>query len=786
MNEATSLIEILIGETKCGSVRWFMIINGNNTPKCCSLITSYSLINAFELRMIGNCLAILLCLLETLFCQTVTTGSPVSGSTGISFVGWEHSKDFDHSKPLTGKKPYAGDPEIMVKDISCNEKGYKKYLKQWKAQKSYWNKYSSKEYKMRLGYFKEACKTIQYANAVKSMKLEFTFYADWDRSEFESITQSLVRYNHYPLATYDIDVGNKNANYRYLMPSMDPCEMDPSLRSVVSEPTNRTVSWAFAITNSIEYAIKKRYLEEYDQIVEVSLSAQELIDCANPDPEDPYSIDMGGLSLQTGFNYVMEKGIAYSGYYPYTHSQGKCKTVAPEHKFHIVSYDTVEVPNKKGLFQLMADGPVAVLMGLDPKYLQYYRSDSNMGPYLSTSAGYPSVYGVVVEYHQYAVDGAPKLASNPYFAVETRLRGCDSFVFRLPILDTIDNSNVGGIAGFAYRPVVDVLPTTAPTALPTTAPTADVPTPAVLPTTSAPTLTPTPTPTPEPWLPIYDPFILGDNCNYEVQETCLDHILPNMVVLNRYLAVRDTFPKEALKHTRVIALSGMTAPAIHLWRESLSRQEKNPAPVDMYFYSDSKLDNYVDATMAEPLISLAEYTRPSRIVFGDGSFKREGMASVIQWMVDNRDKGYFKNLEYFQISGHKAAAYEGTAEDALALQNQIVANLHTMCTDKESFPKLRTMNFDSNSYNEFNNGFDAALRGACNESETFVTILATDNAVAYPTMCSTTSRDNYWYYDMSDTNEIFQCRFTWNWEMNDPDIVYSSNGPFPNANTPSC
>ena len=341
MNEATSLIEILIGETKCGSVRWFMIINGNNTPKCCSLIASYSLINAFELRMIGNCLAILLCLLETLFCQTVTTGSPVSGSTGISFVGWEHSKDFDHSKPLTGKKPYAGDPEIMVKDISCNEKGYKKYLKQWKAQKSYWNKYSSKEYKMRLGYFKEACKTIQYANAVKSMKLEFTFYSDWDRSEFESITQSLVRYNHYPLATYDIDVGNKNANYRYLMPSMDPCEMDPSLRSVVSEPTNRTVSWAFAITNSIEYAIKKRYLEEYDQIVEVSLSAQELIDCANPDPEDPYSIDMGGLSLQTGFNYVMEKGIAYSGYYPYTHSQRKCKTVAPEHKFYIVSYDTV-------------------------------------------------------------------------------------------------------------------------------------------------------------------------------------------------------------------------------------------------------------------------------------------------------------------------------------------------------------------------------------------------------------------------------------------------------------
>ena len=39
------------------------------------------------------------------------------------------------------------------------------------------------------------------------------------------------------------------------------------------------MSWAFATTMSIEYAIKKLYFEEYDQIVEVALSAQELIDC---------------------------------------------------------------------------------------------------------------------------------------------------------------------------------------------------------------------------------------------------------------------------------------------------------------------------------------------------------------------------------------------------------------------------------------------------------------------------------------------------------------------------
>ena len=259
-----------------------------------------------------------------------------------------------------------------------------------------------------------------------------------------------------------------------------------------------------------------------------------------------------------------------------------------------------------------------------------------------------------------------------------------------------------------------------------------------------------------------------------------------MDVFSRYLSIRNAYPSKALKHTRVLALSGMTLSAFNLFHESLSRQEKNPAPVDMYFYSDSKLDNYVDGSMAIPLISLSEYTRPSRIVFGDGSFKREGMAAVLQWMVNNRYKGYFQNLEYFQISGHKAAAYEGTAEEALALQNQIVANLHTMCTDKVYFPRLTTLNFNGNAYDEFNDGFDTALRSACNRMETGVTIRAFQVAVEYPPMCSTTDADNYWYYDMTDSREVTQCRFTWNWEVNDDTSVYASVGPFPNDDTEHC
>ena len=90
-----------------------------------------------------------------------------------------------------------------------------------------------------------------------------------------------------------------------------------------------------------------------------------------------------------------------------------------------------------------------------------------------------------------------------------------------------------------------------------------------------------------------------------------------MDVLKLYLDVRDAFPKKALKHTRVIALMGVTAEATAKWHESLSKQTLNPAPIDCYFYSEYLQKLHIDITLAVPLISLAQYTYPSRIVFAD-------------------------------------------------------------------------------------------------------------------------------------------------------------------------
>ena len=358
------------------------------------------------------------------------------------------------------------------------------------------------EFKKRLDYFIASCKMIHKRRGPRKYRLEFTYYADWHPEEFEEITASVVEYKGVQPETEEIPIYN-NTNYRYLMPSMDPCDGDDELRATISKPQNCSVSWAFAITNSIEYAIKKMYLDEYDQIVKVSLSAQELIDCVGEDGKiyyENYDAEKGGcsgLSLASGFEYAYDNGIAYSEFYPHTNEMGECKmNKTLEHqRYFIAGYEKPVTYNKLGLFELMMKGPVAVTMGLNVEYFQYYRNDRE-GPYFDSSSNQPSVYGVVVEYSQFAVDGEPEYVKTPYFAVETRLRACDSFVFRLAILDTINNANVGGIAGLAIRPIVsDLMPTPQP------------PTP--LPTTETPT-TPVPTTLPPVELLIVPPTLVAD------------------------------------------------------------------------------------------------------------------------------------------------------------------------------------------------------------------------------------------------------------------------------------
>ena len=378
------------------------------------------------------------------------------------------TRDFDKSKPITGKPAYPADPTNKGSDFTCDQAGYLSYLHKWTPEMKCTSRdVTTEEFQKRLEYFIDSCEKIHDWNMRDRYRMEFTFYADWHPDEFEEITTTKQRYSGIKTPVPSTIPVYNNSNLRYLMPSLDPCDdvfedrrlAENTLRSTICKPQNCSVTWAFAITTSIEYAIKKLYLEEYDQIVEVALSAQELIDCVGKEHGVTGKV-CDGLPLAWGFDYVFENGIAYRQYYHHTNTEDECQVIDDEKKYHIAGYEKPTAYNKLGLFDLVMRGPTAVTLGLDPEFFQYYRNDREEGPYFDTAFWRPSVYGVVVEYLQYAVEGEPEFAEWPFFAIESRLRACYSFVFRLPIRETTADANIAGIAGFAIRPIVsELLPT---------------------------------------------------------------------------------------------------------------------------------------------------------------------------------------------------------------------------------------------------------------------------------------------------------------------------------------
>ena len=343
----------------------------------------------------------------------------------------------------------------------CDEEGYLQYLNQWSVEeKGSSRDTASEEFKTRLNYFVESCKKIEAWNQRDKFKLAFTFYADWSTEEYEALLNSRQRYSGMKVQNPSMSELFNNTQYHSLVPALNPCDESSELRAYVSKPQACSVSWAFAVTNAIEYAIKKLYVEEYDQAVQVSLSAQELIDCVGKE----YGMEEAsceGLPLVWGFDYAVESGIAFSEFYPHTNRKGECLEVDDDKKYHIAGYEKPTAYNKLGLFELARSGPVAVTLGLDPEFFQFYDGGVS-GPFFDKAFWRPSVYGVLKEYRQYAEEGKSELAEWPFFVVESRLRGCDVMAFKLPILDG-DDGSVGGIAGFAIRPIVmDLLPEECP------------------------------------------------------------------------------------------------------------------------------------------------------------------------------------------------------------------------------------------------------------------------------------------------------------------------------------
>ena len=157
---------------------------------------------------------------------------------------------------------------------------------------------------------------------------------------------------------------NKFDGIRYEMhvndTSMNPCDdvfgerrlEENTLGEYICKPQNCTVSWAFAVTNAIDRLNNRFHFSSYKHIVEVALSAQELIDCVGKEHGVTGKV-CDGLPLAWAFDYIYENGIAYREFYHHTNKEEECMI----NKYHIAGYEKPSAYNKLGLFDLVMRGP---------------------------------------------------------------------------------------------------------------------------------------------------------------------------------------------------------------------------------------------------------------------------------------------------------------------------------------------------------------------------------------------------------------------------------------------
>lgn len=257
-----------------------------------------------------------------------------------------------------------------------------------------------------------------------------------------------------------------------------------------------------------------------------------------------------------------------------------------------------------------------------------------------------------------------------------------------------------------------------------------------------------------------------------------------MKVVENYLDYRRVFT-DSLVHTPVLAIMGLSLPAIELFHLTLARYRKVAHPIDLIAYSDPVYDHIYNISFAVPLISLSQYLYPARIILHNGTFYKEGVVDLLEWMVNNRNKGYFRNLLTLQITQHNLGISNNPTNPINnTLDGPIVSYIRTICNDKTNFPQLEFINLNDNAYEGTGRDFSANLIEACPESSG-VTIQSRTIASTVVPLCSTTSLFRYNYFNLSDPKELERCRHTWNWEFGMSE-KYTTSGPYPNELTEHC
>jgi C1A family cysteine protease len=152
----------------------------------------------------------------------------------------------------------------------------------------------------------------------------------------------------------------------YLMrPTALPASVDWSAAGAVTPVKDQGQCgscWAFSTTGSVEGAwfLKNKSL--------VSLSEQQLVDCSTSEGNQGCN---GGL-MDYGFQYVINnKGLTTEATYPYTATDGTCKTKVKS-AATISSFKDVPTNSQSALMNAIVQQPVSVAVEADQNSFQFY------------------------------------------------------------------------------------------------------------------------------------------------------------------------------------------------------------------------------------------------------------------------------------------------------------------------------------------------------------------------------------------------------------------------------
>ena len=140
--------------------------------------------------------------------------------------------------------------------------------------------------------------------------------------------------------------------------------------------------WTFSATGAVEgaWAIFKGQT--------VDLSEQELVDCAKGVAYGSHGCNGG--QMEGAFKYIVEHGQCSLASYPYTATDGSCKTCASV--AHISYCSDIKPNDQISLKAAVAQQPVAVAIEADTRYFQSYSS----GVLTSASCGTNLDHGVLI------------------------------------------------------------------------------------------------------------------------------------------------------------------------------------------------------------------------------------------------------------------------------------------------------------------------------------------------------------------------------------------------------